>query len=111
MANATTQQHLVPVTRPEAKFGSEEDLRRFCTRSSERLELIALDVVLAAHQLEKALGEIPDGTGLGLISKVKAKLVVGHLKACAKVLDLSAGYCGGTWLAFCRLYAKERQGD
>jgi len=99
---------LVVVRRPKPEFDSEEALRAFCMDGSERCWDLAVQVVLAEHELRAALGQIPDGA-LGVKSKIKAKLVTLHLRGAAKVLDLASGYYGGTYLAFTKLYAKERE--
>lgn len=96
-------------TRPEAHFVQEEHLRQFCHSAVERLEELSMDASIAAIQLQKALGQIPDGTLVGLTSKLKAQLVVAHLKTAAAVLDKAAGYAGGTWFAYCRAFPDLRQ--
>jgi hypothetical protein len=106
-----TTSSLVVVRRPEVRFDTEEDLRTFCGRASERIDTTTLDIELAITQFRAAMGQIPDGTGLGVTSKVRARLVMGHLKACAKVLDLASGYCGGAWLSYCKQYSNERTGS
>jgi len=98
------------VVRPRAEFRTEEQLRQFCNAASERMDDYVLDVSLAAAQLQKYLGQIPDGTGVGLTSKIRAKVVISHLKTAARVLDMASGYCGGTWLAYCKYFSKERTG-
>lgn len=106
---ATTPPNLpASATRPRAEFRSEEQLRQFCTAASERLDDNVLDIALAAAQFQKYLGQIPDGTGIGISSKIRARFVIAHLKTCARVMDMASGYASGTWLAYCRYYAKER---
>jgi hypothetical protein len=100
--------HLPAVRRPEAVFRREEDLRGFCGAASDRLTDYAVDVELAAAQIQKLLGQIPDGTLVGITSKIKAQLVTAHLKVAARVLDAAAGYSGGAWVAYCKAFAKER---
>ena len=94
--------------RPEAVFRREEDLRGYCIAASDRLTDYAVDVDLAAAQMQKMLGQIPDGTLVGITSKIKAQLVMAHLKVAARVLDAAAGYSAGTWAAYCKAFAKER---
>lgn len=107
----TTPPHLpASVARPRAEFRNEEQLRRFCTAASERLDDNVLDIALAAAQFQKYLGQIPDGTGIGLSSKIRARFVIAHLKTCARVMDMASSYASGTWLAYCKYYAKERGG-
>jgi len=101
--------HELPmVRRPEPFFGKEEHLRVFCSTSSARLEEYSMDISIAAVQIQKALGQIPDGTLVGVTSKIKAQLVVAHLKLAASVLDSAAGYAGGAWFSYCQRYKRER---
>ena len=100
--------NLPVVRRPEAVFRREDDLRRFCAAASDRLTDYAVDVDLAAAQMQKLLGQIPDGTLVGITSKIKAQLVMAHLKVAARVLDRAAGYSAGTWVAYCKAFAQER---
>lgn len=99
---------LPAVRRPEAVFRREEDLRSYCVAASDRLTDYAIDVELAAAQMQKLLGQIPDGTLVGVTSKLKAQLVVAHLKVAARVLDTAAGFSAGTWAAYCKAFSKER---
>jgi hypothetical protein len=100
--------NLPAVRRPEAVFRREEDLRGFCSAAADRLTDYAVDVDLAAAQMQKLLGQIPDGTLVGITSKIKAQLVMAHLKVAARVLDAAAGYSAGAWSAYCKAFAKER---
>lgn len=106
----TTPPNLPAVVRPKAEFRTEEQLRSFCNSASARMDDYVLDVSLAAAQLQKYLGQIPDGTGVGITSKIRAKFVIAHLRTCARVLDLASGYSAGTWVAYCKYFAKEREG-
>ncbi len=105
---ATPTPHLPAVIRPKAEFKSEEQLRSFCNAASARMDDYVLDISLASAQLQKYLGQIPDGTGVGIASKIRAKFVIGHLRTCARVLDLASGYTGGAWVAYCKYFANER---
>jgi hypothetical protein len=105
---ADTPSSLPVLVRPKAEFRTEEQLRSFCNDTSGRLDEYVLDISLAAAQLQKYLGQIPDGTGIGLASKIRAKFVIAHLRTCARVLDVASGYSAGTWVAYCRYFAKER---
>ena len=104
----TTPPSLPAVVRPKAEFRSEEQLRSFCNAASARMDDYVLDISLAAAQLQKYLGQIPDGTGVGLTSKIRAKFVIAHLRTCARVLDLASGYSAGAWVAYCKYFAQER---
>jgi hypothetical protein len=98
---------IVMPRRPEPVFRSEEDIRNFLGQAGGRLETLALDLTLAATQLHKSMQHIPDGK-LGVVSRVKARLVAAHLHACAAAVNASAGYVGGCWASYLKRYAKER---
>lgn len=107
----TTPSIPTPVRRPEPVFTSEEDLRRFINTATVRLQDLALDMELAAVQLQKYMGQIPDGTFVGLTSKVRAKMVASHLHLSARVVDVAASYINGAWLSYTKHYARERAGE
>jgi|SRR5581483_3455308 len=94
--------------RPEAVFRREEDLRHYCGEAGARLTDYSIDVSLAAAQIRAQLGQIPDGTGIAITSKIRAVLVTAHLRTCAKVLETAAAYSAGTYAAYCRQFARER---
>jgi hypothetical protein len=94
--------------RPEAVFRSEEDLRNYCGAAGERLTDYSIDISLAAAQIRAQLGQIPDGTGVAITSKIRAVLVTAHLRTCAKVLETAAAYGSGAYAAYCKQFAKER---
>jgi hypothetical protein len=98
---------LVVPRRPEPVFRTEEDIRNYCGQAAGRLETLALDLTLAATQLHKAMKHIPDGK-LGVVSRVKARLVAANLHACAAAVNVAAGYVGGCWASYVKRYAKER---
>jgi hypothetical protein len=100
---------LPAVRRPEAVFRKEEDLRRFCSAAADRLTDISVDVQLAGAQIQKQLGQVPDGTIVGVTSKIKAQLVTAHLRTAAKVLDLAASYSAGAYVAYMKHFKKERE--
>ncbi len=104
----TTPTHLPAVIRPKAEFTNEEQLRSFCNAATARMDDYVLDISLAAAQLQKYLGQIPDGTGVGIASKIRAKFVIAHLRTCARTLDLASGYAGGAWVAYVKYFANER---
>lgn len=83
---------------PEPEFRRAANVYEYCTAYSARLGAMALEHEIAALQLQKALGQVPDDR-MGMRSKVKARLVAGHVRragaACeAASARLTAAYVG-----------------
>jgi len=83
---------------PAPEFRSASDVYTYCTEFAARLSGMALEHEISALQLQKALGQIPDDR-MGLRSKLKAKLVAGHLKRAAANCEAASMRITGAYLA------------
>lgn len=83
---------------PNPEFRGASDVYTYCTEFAARLSGMALEHEISALQLQKALGQIPDDR-MGLRSKLKAKLVAGHLKRAAANCEAASMRITGAYLA------------
>lgn len=85
------------------------DIRALSVHTSTRLDDMSIDTSLVAAQIRAAVASIPDGR-LGVRSALRARAVAWYLTQVADLCAKAAGYAGGTYIQFVRLYSKELEG-
>jgi hypothetical protein len=93
----------------EVVVSTPADLRTLSIQISDRLDEMSIDTSLIAAQARAAMASVPDGL-LGVRSALRARAVAWYLQSVADLCAKAAGYAGGTYIQFVRLYAKELEG-
>ena len=94
---------------PEPEFFSPRLIREFCDTARRTIRPIYHELHVSAEELEHVLRDLPSTNPhvFGQDSKVRARIVAGHMRRSADAIEVAAASLARTYMSFRKHYLAE----